>query len=66
MCSGQQQKVLEIYDAIIEVVRQTEYDDKNNKEGDETTSDMLTIRRNDIMKTDCPIVFAGKQNENTV
>lgn len=49
-----------IYESIINVVKTKEFDDHDRDEGDMDAAKMLEIRRDDIMKTDCPIVFSGK------
>ena len=45
---------------MIEVVKTPEFDKQNNENGDLTLAEMLRKRKDDVMKTDCPIVFGGR------
>lgn len=59
-CDSIRKMIAGIYESIINVVKTKEFDDHDRDEGDMDAAKMLEIRRDDIMKTDCPIVFSGK------
>lgn len=45
---------------MIAIVKMPEFDNKNREEGTLDVAESLGKKRDDVLKTDCPIVFGGE------